>query len=136
MGEIRRATAHLEVLQTAWSSEFVVDTNIDDLGVDAVMARQNVDRGAAVKKVISHLSRDLFWVRADAFLRDTVVGRKDKQKFSPKPRRDFSLDDGDAARQLFQFTKASVRLGQGIEPLLRFSFDGTIQRTDFFDRVV
>jgi len=100
------------------------------------MARQYVDRGAAMKKVLSHLSRDFFGVRADGLLCDAVVGGKDEQEFAPQPRRDFSLDDGDAARQLFQFTKASVRLGQGIEPLLRFSFDGTIQRTDSFDRVV
>ena len=31
---------------------------------------------------------------------------------SSEPRRDFSLDDSDAPRQLFQFAQASLRLGQ------------------------
>src|ERR671925_2035324 len=95
MSEIRRAAADLMVSQAARCGKFMVDANIDDLCVDTMMARQNVDRGAAVKEVVSHLGRDLFRVGADAFLGDPVVCCKNEQKFSPKPRRDFSLDDGD-----------------------------------------
>ena len=89
-----------------------------------------------MKKIISHLRRDLFGVGADAFLNNAVVSGKDKQQFAPQPGRNFSLDDGDAARQLFQFAQASLRLGQKVEPPLRCVFAGAIQRADLLQRLV
>ncbi len=100
------------------------------------MARQHVDRGAAVQKVVSHLRGYVFWIGADPFLGDAVVRGEDEQEFPSEPRRDFSLDDGDAARQLFQFSQASLRFGQSVQTFLGGVFAGPIQGQDLLERLV
>src|SRR4029434_5022968 len=50
-------------------------------------------------------------------------------------RRDFSLNHGDAARQLFQFTETPLRLCERIESLLGLHLEGAIQRPDSFERL-
>ena len=110
----------------------MIDADIDNLGVDAVMTRQNGNRCAAVEKVVSHLSGDVFRVGAHAFLCDAVVRGENEEQLSPEPWRNFSLNDGDAPRQLFQLSQASLRLGQGIKSLLRGAFDRMIQRPNLF----
>src|SRR5690606_22001687 len=110
-GEARGAAAHFTRMQAAQLAKLTVDANVDDFGVDAIMARQYVDRGAALKEVVCHLGRDFFRIGADAFLADPVIGGKYEQELSPEPRRYFALNDGDAASQLFQLAQASRGLG-------------------------
>src|SRR5688500_7214435 len=111
----------------------MVDADIHDFGFDAVMTRQNVDCSAAAKKVVSHLRRDFLRVSADSFLRDAVVRGKNEKHLAPQPRRNSALNDGDAARQLFEFSQASLRLGQRVEALLGRAFDRTIKWANFFE---
>ena len=107
--EIICPAANFAVAQTSRRRKFIVDADVHYFDVHTAMACQDSDGGAAAEEVVGHLRRHRFGIRAYTFFRNPVVGGENEQKFPSESRRHFGLNNGDAARQIFQFAQTSLR---------------------------
>ena len=79
------------------------------------MARQHVDRRAALEKVLDHLGRDDLRVGAHAFGDHAVIGREREDHAAPRLRRELSRHLAEPPGQLLETAEAARRLGQLVE---------------------
>ena len=110
----------------------MVHSNIYNLYIDPDVACEDIDGGAPLNKVVSHLSRHFPRIGADSLFHDSMVGSEDENQFLSQKRRVLSLDAGHAKRQLFQPSQTPLRFGELIQTSLGHRFHGALNGNNFF----
>ena len=85
----------------------------DDRSAD--VARQHVDRRAALQEVLDHLRRHDLRIRAHSLGDDSMVGRQREDHAAPGLGRELARHLAEPPRQLLEAAEASRRLGQLVE---------------------
>ena len=92
--------------------------DVDDLDVDGIRARDDVDRRAAALEVLHHFGGDGARIRAHSFIGDAMIRAKHADARAIDGRRERLLQDGQANGDVLEPAQCTERLRLGVDRAL------------------
>ena len=118
---VGRAGCHLGVEQAGPLAEIVRNAGIDDRQMQLVLARKDIDRGAAGEEILDHLPGHVLRIGRDAGLGRAMVAGEDQHVGLVEIRVETLLDQADLFGHRFELTERAARLGLLVDLVLQRS---------------